>query len=113
MTSNQDIANRRNHKRYHALDSAIAAFWDRAIKVGQIIDINIAGLSFQYIDEGEQPNRSFDLDIFLTNNGFRMERVPAQTISDCEIVNEIPFSSIIMRRCGVQFEELTDSQMSQ
>ena len=113
MAANQGMVERRKHKRYQAQDGAIAAFRNHAIKVGQIMDISLGGLSFQYIDEGEQPKKSFDLDIFLTENVFRIESVPAQTISDFEIVSEVPYSSVKIRRHGAEFGELTQKQVSQ
>ena len=104
---------RRENARSYAQEGAFAIHRNHAIKMGQILNVSRNGLAFSYIDDGEQQNGSFDLDIFVPDNNFLLKRVPSKIISDCEIVNEIPFSSITMRRCGVQFEELTGSQISQ
>ena len=81
---------------------------------GQIVDVSRGGLAFQYVaGEEEGSNGSFELVILVANNNFHSDKVPFETISDFEIANEVPFSSITMRRRGVQFGKLTDKQISQ
>ncbi|MBW1705964.1 MAG: PilZ domain-containing protein [Deltaproteobacteria bacterium] len=113
MSSEKNLAERREYKRLEAQEGAFAAMRGPVSKLGQIIDISKSGLAFRYIDTGVRPDRSFDLDISLTNNGFHLEDVPCKNISDSEITNEFHFSSITMRRLGVQFAELTHKQTSQ
>jgi hypothetical protein len=72
----------------------------------------MGGLAFTYITSEEPPNVSLELSIFLAWNRFHLRRIPFETISDAE-TNEVPFSSINMKRSGVQFGELTPSQISQ
>ena len=107
------LIERRRYKRFQVQDNAFAVHRDYVTKLGKILDISISGLSFSYIDDGKQLNGSCDLDIFLSGNGFRLEKVQVRIISDVHIVSKIPFSSIIMRRGGVQFEELLQKQISQ
>jgi len=84
---------------------------------GQIVDVSRGGLAFHYVageeKEEEGPNGSFELVILLADNNFHIDKVPFETISDFEIANKVPFSSITMRRRGVQFGKLTDKQISQ
>ena len=42
-----------------------------------------------------------------------LKQADRQTISDFQIANDVPFSSITMKRCGVQFRDLTPHQVSQ
>ena len=104
---------RRDNARFYAQEGAFAIHRNHIIKMGQILNVSINGLAFSYIDDGKWQNGSFNLDIFLTDRGFYLKSVQSKIISDCEILNEIPFSSIIMRRRGVQFEELMDNQGAQ
>jgi hypothetical protein len=73
----------------------------------------MGGLAFRYISDGDQVNESRELEIYLANNGFHLKEVPFNTISDLELPNEFPLSSIIMRRRGVQFGELPQTRVSQ
>lgn len=113
MSREKDLVEQREFKRFEVQEGAFAAMRGPVSKLGQIIDISKGGLAFRYIDTGVYPDRSFDLDILLTDNGFHLEEVPCKAISDSEITNEFQFSSITMRRLGAQFEELTHNQTSQ
>jgi hypothetical protein len=105
---------RRKHRRFQAQDGALVALRLHVSKlVGQIVDISKGGLAFRYIDIGDRPRGSFQLDILLEKSGFLLEKVPAKTISDSEMPEESPYSSTTTRRQGVQFGELTNNQKSQ
>jgi len=107
------IANKRKHTRFRSQDLAFAAFGAYSKEIGEIIDISMGGLAFLYIADGDQINESRELEIYLANNGFHLKEVPFTTISDFELTSEFPTSFIIMKRCGVQFGELTQTQVSQ
>ncbi len=109
----KELVDKRKHKRFRSQDLAFAAFGSHIKEIGQIIDISRGGLAFRYIADGDQLNESRELEIYLANNGFHLKKVPFNTISDFELTSEFPLSSIIMRRRGVQFGELTQTQVSQ
>ncbi len=104
---------KRKHKRFRLKDLTYAAFGSRAMKIGQIVDISMGGLAFHYIADGDQINNVHELEIYLATNGFHMTEVPFTTVSDFLLPSEFPLSTIIMRRCGVQFGELNEQQVSQ
>jgi len=106
------VADKRKHKRFRSQDLAFAAFGSHSKEIGQIMDISRGGLAFLYISDGDQINESRELEIYLANNGFHLKEVPFNTISDFELTSEFPLSSIIMRRRGVQFGELTQDHVS-
>ena len=106
-------AERRKHRRFRMQDIAFAVLRDHVSKVGQIMDISMSGLSFQYIVNGGSLEASFELDILLANHGLCIEKVRFKKVSDFQIPNKSPFSPLLMRRCGVRFEELTLEQRSQ
>lgn len=109
----KEVVDKRKHKRFRSQDLAFAAFGSNSKEIGEIIDISRGGLAFRYISDGDQVNESAELEIYLAKYGFHLEMVPFNTISDFELPNEFPTSSIIMRRRGVQFGELTQDQVSQ
>jgi len=110
------MVERRKHKRFKVQDSAFvvvgAPFRPHSTKVGQIIDMSMGGLAFGYIADEDRSNASSELGIFLADNSFHLRQIPFETISDLK-TNRVPFSSISMRRSGVQFGELTHDQISQ
>lgn len=113
----KEVDERRKHKRFRVQNGAFAVFtafsWPYSTqKLGQIIDIGMGGLAFSYIASEEAPTGAVELSIFLAENRFHLRNIPFETISDVE-TNEVPFSSITMKRSGVQFGELTPNQVSQ
>ena len=104
---------RRKYTRFRTRNGALIELRSQRGKLGEIIDISKGGLAFRYIDIGDRPKGSFELDIFLKETGFRLEKVPAKTISDSRTTKYFPFSSTKTRRQGVEFGELTQKQISQ
>jgi len=110
--SNGGPAEKRRFRRFQAPQNAFTLLRGPDGKLGQIIDISKGGLAFRYVGNGRQPKRSFQLDIFLANNGFRLEKVSFRTVSDFEVNKQGLAHSAIMRRCGVQFDELNQDHLS-
>ena len=113
MTKREKTLERRKHKRFQVPRDAFVGVGPYFNKVGPITDMSIDGLAFRYIGSEEPSNRSHKLDIFLTDGDFYLGKIPFETISDLEIVNKAPSSSITMRRSSVQFRKLTHYQISQ
>jgi hypothetical protein len=103
---------RRKYTRFQARDGAFIEVRSHRGRLGEIIDISKGGLAFRYIDIGDRPKGTLELDIFLKGTGFRLENVPAKTISDLKTTKYFPYSSTKTRRQGVQFGELTRNQIS-
>lgn len=112
----KDLVERRKHKRFQVEDGAFALFrphWHHSTISGRIIDISRDGLAFLYITSKDGSNGSFELSILFAYHSFYCDNVPVKTISDFEVADETPVSSITTRRRGVQFGELTQDQISQ
>jgi hypothetical protein len=110
---NKGVVEKRRHKRFRSKDFAYAAFRSQSMKIGQIVDISKGGLAFHYIADGDQINGARELEIYLATNGFHMKDIPFNTVSDFVLPSEFPLSTIIMRRRGVQFGELSKFQETQ
>ncbi|MBC2693989.1 MAG: PilZ domain-containing protein [Desulfobacteraceae bacterium] len=82
-------------------------------ELGEIVNISKGGLAFQYLVGENQIKESVELDIILAGNGFHMKKIPCKTIADFEIINEIYFSSLKMRRHSIKFGELDNNQISE
>jgi hypothetical protein len=79
--------------------------------MGKIIDISEGGLAFRYINTEDKTSGPCELDIFLSDGNFYLNKVPFKNISDVEMDNVPSLASIRTRRSGVQFGELTQSQI--
>jgi hypothetical protein len=99
---------RRNFNRFNVKKGAFVEVKINGSKIGEIIDISEGGLAFSYIDIGTRPEESFDVDLYFQEKGFRLQNLPAKTISDISIKSL--FALTKTRRQGVQFGELNESQ---
>jgi hypothetical protein len=108
---------RRKYKRFQVKNGAFAVLTAISTphstqKVGRITDISMGGLAFSYIASEEPSNISVQLSIFFADNRFDLRNIPFETIWDVETKKD-SFSSITMKRTGVQFGGLTPEEISQ
>ncbi|NVL90508.1 MAG: PilZ domain-containing protein [Desulfobacterales bacterium] len=106
------IVDQRKHKRFKVQEDVFVAFRSHLAKLGNIVDISMGGLGFRYLADEYESDGVVELYIFSASRDFYMDKVPFKMISDFEMVNDVPFSSVIMKRSGIQFGELTDRQIS-
>ena len=106
---------RRKFTRFLAQDTAFAVLRPHFTKLGKIKDISEGGLAFDYIAYAGQKEDSSGIDIFLSGNGFYLGRIPCKTKYDIKISERYQASTdhMEMRRCGLQFGELTEEQAAQ
>ena len=108
----------RKYVRFPARGDSFAALRNGFKKVGKIDDISVNGLGFSFLSEITQVDSTghhSQIDIFNseTENGFHLSNVP------CRVVYEIPDATpnegflVRMSRCGLQFGDLTRSQLEQ
>ena len=116
MKGYDSIFDRRKEPRFPVHEGAMA-FVDK--KYGKIIDVNMRGLSFQYIVKENRPlltngsqNKNFTLDIAYGISEFCLTNVPIKIISDNEYKSRSNSHSMLRKiRCGVQFKDLTPDQL--
>ncbi len=106
---------RRKFTRFLAQDTAFAVLRPHFTKLGKIKDISEGGLAFEYIAYEGQKEDSSGIDIFLSGNGFYLGRIPCKIRYDIKISERYQTSTdhMEMRRCGLQFGELTEEQAAQ
>lgn len=107
----------RKNIRFLAQDNVIVALQNVYTKVGKVKDISMGGLAFEHIDD-EKPNPETPRrNILLWVNGFRLSELPGRIVYDIPLAppNEYQgfFFHLITRRCGVEFETLSEDQASQ
>ena len=105
-------AERRRLKRFQVQEGAFAVVRPECTKLGQIIDISHEGLAFQYAVTATQKNRVSELDIFLAGDGFYMENMSCETVSDRRATRKSSKGFLPLRRCSVRFKDITDTQIA-
>lgn len=106
----------RKHSRYQARDGSVAILKsDTSTKLGLITDISRGGLSFCYLDlEHEKDLKSLlKVNIFREVDGFSLFNVPCKIIKDYNSPHAKSIISGPLRKCSVQFAELTSDKISQ
>ncbi len=104
---------RRKFQRYKVAYGAYAVAGPEAAKLGQIKDISLGGLAFNYLADEARSNHCNELDIIIRQDATRIEHLPVKTISDFELAQKNVFSTVKLRQLGVQFGELTPDQTTQ
>jgi hypothetical protein len=99
--------------RFSVQDYAFAALRIGFDKVGKVNNISNKGLSFSYFIESTKAGSDkdyFEIDIFLSEDGFHVEKVPCEIVYDIQDLKSDINQRIIKRRCGCHFGELSKSQ---
>ena len=112
MSMRRNVVERRKHNRFRVKDGASVVLRAHFLELGEIIDVSRGGLAFRYVPSQQPSSGSPQLVILLGDGSFYLADIPFIIISDFEI-NQNPFSSLKISRCGVQFGELTHSQVSE
>jgi hypothetical protein len=102
----------RKRERLPLYNDTFVVLKSRDTKVGRIVDITMDRLTFHYIGREKRLGKSAEIGIFSAENDFYLYRVPCKVVSDRKPYENHP-SPISIRRCDVQFKQLTQRQMSQ
>jgi len=114
MTDMKEIEERRKHKRFKIKNRVYVTLKDNNYyKPGQLINISKGGIAFLYIPNEDQVNGLFKADLFSETNAIYLKNMPFKTISDFSHDNKPPFIHGKIRRCGGQFDKLTQTQKIQ
>jgi hypothetical protein len=81
-------------------------------RVGRIRSIGVDGLAFSYAGREELSDKSFEIDIFLSDGDFHLARIPCEKTLDWQ-ANQDPLGFFGTRQCTVRFCKLTQHQISQ
>ena len=109
------VSERRKFRRFLAQDRAFAVLRPDFTRLGKINDISEGGLSFEYIAYQEDEQDASEMDIFLSEGGFHLSKMPCTIIYDIRMrLEHQTFTARIQsRRCGLHFGSLTSEQASQ
>lgn len=91
---------------------ACAVFKSNPASIGEITDINMHGMSFQYLEKPNRPDNFTHLDILMAENDFYLKDLRVEIISDVDVPEDIRLGSFKTRRTGVRFVDLSVDQKS-
>ena len=104
---------KRSHNRLQAKDGLYAIIKYKPTIFGQIINISKDGMAVRYSNNGQQSRMPSELDVFIIDSNFYIEKIQIKIVSDFEIGDKSPFSSQKNRQRCFQFGEMKSSQLFQ
>ncbi len=111
MNNQEEFVERRQHPRYQLSDD-ILVFNETTF--GQIINFSKGGLAFRYLTSKDIAQETFvELGVLNSASGFYMENITCKTVNTSDSTPIHPTGSTIVRRNGVQFDNLTTDQLQQ
>jgi len=103
---------RRKRRRFLAEGGCLVTFGNDPVKLWQVLDIHQEGLAFRYIGGAEDTRTASRLDILTRDTSLCIEKVPFRIISDRQMPGPAPRRHSL-KRCSVQFGNMTDVQTGQ
>ena len=108
---------KRKDKRFLVGEEIIVALRNSSSRVGRVKDISMGGLSFEHIYDEELEEDPSKRDVSLWADNHSMADIPCRVVYDIPISEPPEYDYLTLhfrtRRCGVQFEKLTENQETQ
>ena len=101
---------KRSHNRLRVKDGLYAIINYKPAIFGQIVNISKDGMAVHYLSNGQQPKVSSELDIFIMDSNFYIEKIQIKIVSDFEVGGKSLLSSQTDRQRCFQFGEMKSSQ---
>ena len=113
----EEHINQRKDTRFTARDGSVAVVKHKhSSKFGIINNISRGGLAFRYLvtdfELEEDSKEQFELDIVCKSGGLPLCIGSCKIIKDNYVPPEYSFCLGLMRKCSVQFSEMTPDQKS-
>ena len=108
---------KRKDKRFLVGEEVIVALRNSSSRVGRVKDISMGGLSFEHIYDEDLGGDLSKSDVSLWVDNYSMADIPCKVVYDIPISEPPEYDYLTVhfrtRRCGVQFEKLTENQETQ
>lgn len=86
---------------------AIAVYKAGPEKIGQIKNIGMGGLAFDYVEGNGRETGPLELDILMTEKGIYLHSIPHKIIMDTIMDDEINIDMVNMKRLSIMFTDLS------
>ena len=110
MKNTEGPVEKRSHNRFQARDGVYAIMNYKPVIFGKIINLSKDGMAVRYSSNGQQSNVSSELDVFIMDSNFYIEKIQIKIVSDFEIGGKSLFGSQTNRQRCFQFGEMKPSQ---
>jgi signal transduction histidine kinase len=104
---------RRRYPRYVANSGAFVISKADPSHRGELVDISLSGLSFRYLDAAQNIGRVEEITVCTADELHRVDNLKCRTVFDLNTESDTKSISSVLKRRGVQFEDLTHTQMEQ
>ena len=113
MAKGTKLSDLRQHTRYWVQDGAVAVPRSSSAIIGRIIDISRKGIAVRYRGETDWLNGASQLDIMLIEDDYYLSKLSAKIVSDDEYTFYASGGMKEEKRCGLQFMNLSDFQLTE
>ncbi len=113
MQAENRFLERRAHPRFETKAGIYVRFASYSTRIGEVKEMSLGGLSFQYAESTADVSEPSELDLFSDVGDSFLGRLTFETISDAKVE---PNNAIVvgsLRRCGLKFVNLTSKQLAQ
>ncbi len=114
MEEEKVLTERRKYPRISVRENVFIALPNGFHRIGRVKDISLGGLSFEHIYEEISDFIHTKKDILLWLDDLHLPKIPCRIIYDTPLTIQPEYGlltiQLITRRCGVQFEPLTEEQ---
>ncbi len=116
--SNIIDANRRKEERVTVGESVYVVINTQPQMMGQMVEISSTGMAFTFVDLDAVSRLLSDqsalrLDLFAGGKGFFVRNLPCRLVSKINNTSSSSFSSLLIKRIGVEFKALSVPQQVQ
>lgn len=106
---------RRKNRRYTVQENVFAVFrlGSKSSSLVSIADISRGGFAFTFMGMDDIHRDRFELDIFVSGDGRRLDKLPFKIISSTPQEKEAPVYTLTKKRFGARFYDLSDTKALQ
>ncbi len=116
----EELSSRRRHQRFSTNETVFIAVRPYFSNMGRIKDISKSGVGFEYtsFDYSENVDAVTDspmdghieIDIFSKSREFHLAKVPCKVVYDMKLEDSFGAGLFENRRCGLEFNHLSNHQ---
>jgi hypothetical protein len=108
---------KRKYPRVTVEEKGIVALHNGVNRIGKVKDISLGGLSFEHIYEEDLMEGGSRKSLTLLIDDVKLSKVPCRIIYNHMLQIPAEYGQLAIRlttrRCGIEFESLTDQQIAQ
>lgn len=117
QAGNEIRMDKRKYPRFSVEENVVVALQNGRNRIGKVIDISLHGLSFEHIYEEDLTGGDSKKSLVLWINDTNLFKIPCRIVYNRPLQTPAEYDSFTIqlttKRCGIQFESLTDQQMAQ